>query len=411
MKFGKHTLLIDGNYFVYSRLFVLPKPKAGEALVGTEDGKAQFMRKLAIDFASEMRKLSGIVDEVVVAVDSKSWRKDLYPAEEYKGTRTQDSSVDWEGVYSVYKEFTDLLATFGVKIQKTNGAEADDIIYSWTSELINRGKSSIIWTGDRDLVQLVDYTDAADCHVLWYDSARKRLYAYEGFVQNLSYRDSEHMSADDLMFNMASHIIGGSDAIKQNIASWIDSNKISVDEINCDEYMMAKLLVGDKSDNIQAVVTWQKTIKGGKIRNFALTDQHAYRVVEQYKKEAGKFHIEDMFVSQCVDNIVDIVYRVVGMGNKPAIKSRLSTNMSLMLLHNNTIPEGIQKACSDQCIALLDKNEVTLFETLSDFKKMLKDTDYVKEIVPKSFDPFAALNVSNTETKRPGEDTKTTQLF
>jgi len=77
MKFGKHTLLIDGNYFVYSRLFVLPRPKAGESLVGTPDSKAQFMRKLAIDFASEMRKLQGIVDEVVVAVDSKSWRKDL----------------------------------------------------------------------------------------------------------------------------------------------------------------------------------------------------------------------------------------------------------------------------------------------------------------------------------------------
>lgn len=410
MKFGKHTLLIDGNYFVYSRLFVLPRPKAGESLVGTEDSKAQFMRKLSIDFASEMRKLSGIVDEVVVAVDSKSWRKDLYPAEEYKGTRVQDNTVDWDGVYSTYKEFTDTLSSFGVKVQKTNGAEADDIIYSWTSELINRGKSCIIWTGDRDLVQLADISEATEAQVLWYDSTRKRMYTYEGFIKNLSYRDSEHMTADDLLFNLGSKQVMGSDAVKQNMASWIDVNKIAVEEINCDEYMMAKLLLGDKSDNIPSVITWQKVIKGGKTRNFAVTEQQAYKAVDQYKKEAGKFHIEDMFVPQCVDSIVDIIYRVVGQGNKPSIKSRLSTNMSLMLLHSNTIPEGIQKACSDACVALLNESKVTEFEILSDFKKMLKDTNYVKDIVPKSFDPFANLNES-IETKKPGEDTKTKQLF
>jgi hypothetical protein len=84
--------------------------------------------------------------------------------------------------------------------------------------------------------------------------------------------------------------------------------------------------------------------------------------------------------------------------------------MSLMLLHSNTIPEGIQKACSDACVALLNESKVTEFETLSDFKKMLKDTNYVKDIVPKSFDPFANLNES-IETKKPGEDTKTKQLF
>ena len=30
MKLGKHTLLIDGNYFLHSRLFVLPRKKGRE---------------------------------------------------------------------------------------------------------------------------------------------------------------------------------------------------------------------------------------------------------------------------------------------------------------------------------------------------------------------------------------------
>ena len=38
MKLGKHTLIIDGNYFVHSRLFVLPRPKK-EQLLGDRDGQ------------------------------------------------------------------------------------------------------------------------------------------------------------------------------------------------------------------------------------------------------------------------------------------------------------------------------------------------------------------------------------
>ena len=45
MKKGGHTLLIDGNYFLHSRLFVLPRPKQGKMLED-DDSRAVFMRKL-----------------------------------------------------------------------------------------------------------------------------------------------------------------------------------------------------------------------------------------------------------------------------------------------------------------------------------------------------------------------------
>jgi len=159
MKVGKHTLLIDGNYFVYSRLFVMPRPKTGK-LLGDEKQKAQFMRKLSIDLASELRKLQDFVDDVVIAVDSKSWRKDLYPEADYKGTRKSDSSVDWANVYEVYGEFQNILKTRGVTVQQTSGAEADDVIFGWSVALNGRGKSCIVWTGDRDLIQLVNHSKA-----------------------------------------------------------------------------------------------------------------------------------------------------------------------------------------------------------------------------------------------------------
>jgi len=140
MKVGKHTLLIDGNYFVFSRLFVLPKPKQGK-LLADDKQRAQFMRKLAIDFASEMRKLKMFVDDVVLAVDSKSWRKDLFPASDYKGTRKQNQTVDWPSVYAVYEEFQKIVASKGVTVHQIQGAEADDVIFGWSAALNARGKS------------------------------------------------------------------------------------------------------------------------------------------------------------------------------------------------------------------------------------------------------------------------------
>ena len=184
MKVGKHTLLIDGNYFVFSRLFVLPKPKQGK-LLADDKQRAQFMRKLSIDFASEMRKLKMFVDDVVLAVDSKSWRKDLFPASDYKGTRKQNQTVDWPSVYAVYEEFQKIVASKGVTVHQIQGAEADDVIFGWSVALNARGKSCIVWTGDRDLIQLVNYSTTNDAHTVWYYNTKKTLYAYKGFQKDM----------------------------------------------------------------------------------------------------------------------------------------------------------------------------------------------------------------------------------
>ena len=201
MKVGKHTLLIDGNYFVFSRLFVLPKPKNGK-LLGDDKQKSQFMRKLAIDFASEMRKLKMFVDDVVLTVDSKSWRKDLFPTAEYKGTRKQNSSVDWTAVYEVYEAFQDIVATKGVTVHQIQGAEADDVIFGWSAALNARGKSCIVWSGDRDLIQLVNYSQTNDAHTLWYYNTKKTLYGYEGFSEDMETSASKELTSDDMLFNI-----------------------------------------------------------------------------------------------------------------------------------------------------------------------------------------------------------------
>ena len=395
MKIGKHTLIIDGNYFVHSRLFVLPRPK-GEQLLGDRDGQEQFMRKLCIDFASEVRKMTPFVDQIVVAVDSKSWRKDLFPAAEYKGTRVADSSVNWENVFNVYTEFQDILAKYGVIIHKVPGAEADDILFGWSTQLNNEGKNCIVWTGDRDLIQLVNYNDATDAYTLWYYNSQRKLLAFEGFQDLLDGTGASQLSNDDMLFNMSSNEVMG-DKLKEDFQTWIVKNSVQIEEINCDDFIFSKILQGDKSDNIKSVVTWNKATASGSIRNYSITEKHATQILEKYRETEGSFCIDHFFSSNQVNIIVDLIYDVVGKSTKDEIRVAFNQNLDLMLLHFNTIPEGIQKGIYKEIE--IDFNMSTQLINLTQMEKILEgsrwNTASTKgNSAPKMYDAFAALNVN-----------------
>jgi 5'-3' exonuclease len=406
MKLGNHTLLIDGNYFIHSRLFVLPRPKSG-ALLGDDASKGQFIRKLAIDFASEVRKMTPFVNQIVFAVDSKSWRKDLFPEAQYKGTRTQDSSVDWSAVYEVYDEFKLILAKKGVIVNQVKGAEADDILFAWSTYLNTQGKNCIIWTGDRDMIQLVDYSKATDGYSLWYYNTKRKLIAFEGFNDIFSNTTELEISNDDLLFNMdsPSH---QSDRIKNEMIDWMKKNSIEVEEINCDRFVFQKILMGDKSDNIKSVVTYQKPMKNGKDRTFSITDKQAEAILEQYIKEEGEFVIDHMFNKTQVDKIVNLIYRVIGHDTQVNILNRFNQNLDLMLLHYNTIPEPIQQEITK--VIDRDKETEPAIMVLSQMEKILEGSSWLKKAnqTPVDFDAFAGLDENETKDK---DSSTTIKLF
>jgi 5'-3' exonuclease len=409
MKLGKHTLLIDGNYFLHSRLFVLPRKK-GQKLLENFDSQAQLMRKLCIDFASEVRKMRPFIDQIVVAVDAKSWRKDLFPEAEYKGTRTHDDSVDWPAVFDVYKEFQNVLAKRGVVVHQINGAEADDVLFGWSTQLNNEGRNCIVWTGDRDLIQLVNYNNATDAYTLWYYNSKRTLLAFEGFSDILTEDTQDDYSNEDLLFDMSAGL-SASGLSKKELRTWIDKNKVNVQEVNCDDFIFTKILQGDKSDNIASVVTWSKSTKSGKTINYSITERQANKILDQFKKEEGNFTIDLFFNKDCVDKIVDIIYRVVGKSNQTDIRVRFNQNLDLMLLHFNTIPDPIQKDIYKN----VETDFVTLPEltVLNKMETILENTKWVKEkgttSAPGGYDPFAGLEVPETNTKK--EVTNTKGLF
>ena len=389
--------MIDGNYFVYSRLYVMPRRK-GKKLVDSEKDQGQFIRKLCIDFASEVRKMKPFVDEIVLAVDSKSWRKDFYPEAEYKGTRKTDETVNWDNVYRIYNEFRELLSKQGVIVQQTSGAEADDILFARATELNNQGKNCIVWTGDRDMIQLVDYTQATDGYTLWYYNTKRKLIAFEGFQDLLNKKTADNLSNDDLLFNLNNDDVK-SDGVKTQINEWIRTNKVSIEEVDSREFIFKKMLVGDKSDNIPSVVTYTKAMKNGKVRTFSVTDKQAAKILAQYEKDYGRFEVEQLFVPECKQQMADVIYRVVGQSNTTDIKTSLTQNIQLMLLHVRTIPEAILNAIYED----IRPNNIELhLHNLSQMERILEGTGWSDKgkSVPDGMDPFSGLKLVDDKKKQ-----------
>ena len=408
MKLGKHTLIIDGNYFLHSRLFVLPRPK-NKQFMATEDEMSQLMRKLCIDFASEVRKMTPFVDQIVVAVDSKSWRKDLFPEAEYKGTRVADDSINWGNVFGTYSAFQQILESKGVIIHQVSGAEADDILFGWSTQLNNEGKNCIVWTGDRDLIQLVNHNDATEAYTLWYYNSKRKLLAFEGFESILQKSKVEDMSNDDLLFNMGSSNVM-QDQLKSDFKQWISKNGVNIEEINCDNFIFSKILQGDKSDNIQSVVTWTKRTSSGQVRNYSITEKQSLQILTKYTETEGDFHIDHFFNKSRIDRLVDIIYEIVGRSEKEEIRVRFNQNLDLMLLHFNTIPEGIQKGIYDAIEK--DLSSETNLTGLTQMDKILEGTDWNSKKstgAPKSYDAFATLKLEDVN-KKP-EKKNLNQLF
>jgi len=76
--------------------------------------------------------------------------------------------------------------------------------------LNNRGKSCIVWSGDRDLIQLVNYSKLM-MHIHYGITILKsQLYAYEG-LNKIWKSASADIIKDDMLFNM-----GGQHMLRDN---------------------------------------------------------------------------------------------------------------------------------------------------------------------------------------------------
>jgi 5'-3' exonuclease len=398
---AKITLLIDGNYFLFRSFYVLPK-SSGKAL-DTKKDMDIFVRKLAIDFTSEMRKFRHIVDQVVFTVDSKSWRKDFFPEADYKGNRGEDSSINWDNFHKVGEEFKGFLKKNGVILHKVNGAEGDDLIFAWSVNCNLKGRSCIIFSGDKDLIQLVNKNNSTDAFSLWYANANKRLVTYEGFIDWLNSED--HAVTD--IFNM-SKAVNPNSVLKTQLRQIVKESKLSVEEVNAGDFGFKKVLMGDGGDNVKPVYYYADVNKNGQKRNYGVSEKKAELVLTEFEKKYGKFKVEYLYDESYQKHICNLIIKNLSATRMTyeQIHRNLQDNTSLVILHQKSIPEPIYNQLFEHVESMEDKLLLN-FDSISSKEELLKDTPYLEEgfksISADFFDSKEEIDMSFIKGNKPSD--------
>ena len=141
-------------------------------------------------------------------------------------------------------------------------------------------------------------------------------------------------------------------------------------------------------------------MKNGKLRNYAITDKTADVIWNQYIKEYKDFKIDYLFSSEAKDKLADIIYRVIGHTNTTLIKVNLTNNIALMLLHNKTIPDPIQKAIYE-AIEKDWEGAIENKDSIMEMDRILEGTAWLDNDASFAPDPFKGMDVPDETTKAP----------
>ena len=373
-KTGRHTFVIDGNYFLFRTLYVLPRKSKKTEMLATDEDATVFMRKLATDFAYQIRLFEGLIDKVVWTIDSRSWRKDFYPDAEYKGNRKQDSSINWANFSRITEEFTQLLIKQGVIYSKVNGAEGDDLMYAWNTESLANDKSVIMFTGDKDLVQLVNRSQNNNTHTILFSPAHKKLYTYQGFSEWLTTEEKE--TSTDL-FDVLKTSSSPESQSKKLLSSIISKKKVSVVEVDPEDFRFRKVLTGDSGDNVPPAYWHISTPKNGKPRRYGISETKAGAIIQEFKDKHGSLSHMYLYEDGYITDLANILIRHMKAKHmsREQIISNLKSNVNLMVLSSHTIPEGILDEMFQSVESQININELVL-PNVSTMKKLVEGTKH-----------------------------------
>ncbi len=137
-------VLVDGSSYLYRAFHALPdlRNRRGEP-TGAIYGVLNMLRKLLAEYKPEFTAC-------VFDAKGPTFRDDWYPA--YKATRSPMPPELVEQIIPLHEA----VKALGWPVLCVSGVEADDVIGTLAAQAASRGQRTIISTGDKDMVQLVN---------------------------------------------------------------------------------------------------------------------------------------------------------------------------------------------------------------------------------------------------------------
>ena len=146
-----HFYLIDGSGYIFRAYYALPplSRKSDGLPTGAVNGFCIMLHKLLEDSRSDDSKNKPTHFVVIFDSARKNFRNEIY--KDYKANRTETP----EDLAPQFEYIRKSVEAFNVASAEMLNYEADDLIATYTDQIIKKGAKVTIVSGDKDLMQLV----------------------------------------------------------------------------------------------------------------------------------------------------------------------------------------------------------------------------------------------------------------
>lgn len=371
------NILVDGNYIFHKTFGVFAgygkEIDPGKILSGKKD-QSMFIRKVSTDLCYALRSLP-VGGRLVFTIDSRSWRKEV----EIEGGKYKDRKrTDWSKFFDLLNSFGSQLQRMGFLVSKVDKAEGDDLIWRWTDYFNGIGENCIIVSGDEDLYQLAGIRDNGAWTVVWNSKSKNNSMGIgPGWMDLISGQEKKEITIFDMVDTISPEV----QKIKEV------ANKSNLVQVDLMEFLVTKMLVGDKGDTVPGI--WHEE-KNGKVTK--ITPMKAAEIVSKMRETPWwgmeiKELLEDQeFLSWISGYSIRILKGIDSDENRKKATSNLIRNFKLMWLSEWSIPVDVMEEIDENISysTSLPRKNVTL-----DRIKILEGTEWIDSTPsPTSYDPF-----------------------
>lgn len=318
---NKLTLICDGNWLLMSRFSVMSNGfNINNPDISKEMAQNDLHNLMAKSINIVLNRFP-VIDNIVLVTDGGSWRKQLPIPKQlqdttYKGNREQTVELDWKYIYGSLTNLSDKCKELGITVANHSAIEGDDWVWYWSRRLNADGVSTIIWSSDQDLKQLIQVDSKTGAFTAWYND-RNGIWLDESF---------EEKPMDDLDFFMQP--IKVKSPVLESLKQYSSSTNFFIP----DEIIMEKIICGDAGDNIKPVA---RVLIGSK------TYKVSSKMWNDIKTSLNIQTLNDFFryKNDIISNIINI--KKFNQNNPDDISEMFDYNIKLVWLHESVIPETI----------------------------------------------------------------------
>lgn len=319
----KLNLVIDGNYLLNKDVFILFSEK-------TLYSDLPILLRKDID---RLVKMFSFDDIYFVADSKKRWRSKIY--EQYKKNRIPNENIDWNNVYQIYDEFKDYLKSKpNIHFYELDWAEGDDLIAYIVNESNKKGVSNFIMASDNDIHQFIKF----DLGLKYINI----VYNYKISDQKTFLPKNYNVFLNEILYKSRPSLFDMSNDIE--MADFIDYlvSKTKITEVDSEQILFCKLIVGDKKDNIPSVYIKKPKVEveGKSARGIGMAG--GLSIYKLYKETNGNIinFDDDVFIDKSAD-IISFTKKVNSKEQIDLIKENLKLNRRLIILKDQYVPSKL----------------------------------------------------------------------